>query len=162
MSRILLLSVRPRFAQGLLAGTKTAEIRRRFPDVPEGMTVIIYSTSPEKAVLGTMRARRVVRSNADEIWRDYSGVIGIERAELTDYLDGANECSVLELDTPNLWSRPVALDDLRRVLQVEPPQSFRYLTSRQLSRLQSLTAKPTSVVVNQFPITAAESIPALL
>ena len=55
MSRVLMLSVRPRFARALLAGTKTAEIRRRFPDVPVGTTVVLYSSSPERALLGTMR-----------------------------------------------------------------------------------------------------------
>lgn len=139
MSRVLLLSVRPRFARGLLSGTKTAEIRRRFPDIPAGMTVIIYSTSPEKAILGTMRAKQTVRSNADDIWRDYADVIAIGRPELTDYLDGASECSVLELESPNVWSRPVQLAELRSVLDVEPPQSFRYLTSRQLTTLHSIT-----------------------
>lgn len=139
MTRVLLLSVRPRFAHGLLSGTKTAEIRRRFPDIPVGMTVIIYSTSPEKAILGTMRAKQLVRSNADDIWRDYADVIAIGRSELTEYLDGASECSVLELDRPNVWSRPVQLAELRSVLDLEPPQSFRYLTSRQLTTLHSLT-----------------------
>jgi len=141
MSRTLLLSVRPRFARGLLDGTKTAEIRRRFPDVPEGMTVVIYSTSPEKAVLGTMRARRLVRSNSQDIWRDYSGVIGIQQAELDEYLEGARECSVLELDTPTRWPRPVALAELRHILHLEPAQSFRYLTGNQLTRLHALTTK---------------------
>lgn len=159
MSRVLLLSVRPRFARGLLSGTKTAEIRRRFPDIPPGMTVIIYSTSPEKAILGTMRAQRVVRSNADDIWRDYADVIGIERTELTDYLDGASECSVLELDSPDLWSRPVQLTELRSVLHVEPPQSFRYLTSRQLTGLHSLSQGLRSGVAEGAP--GAEAVPAL-
>lgn len=143
MSRVLLLSVRPRFAQSLLAGTKTAEIRRRFPRVPEGMAVIIYSSSPEKSILGTMRVRRLVRTTAEEIWRDYSNVIGIGQAELTEYLKGASESSVLELDTPNLWSRPVTLNDLRRHLAVEPAQSFRYLTEKQLTRLEELATTPS-------------------
>lgn len=141
MSRALLLSVRPRFAQGLLAGTKTAEVRRRFPEVPEGTTVIVYSSSPEKAVLGTMRTRRLVRSNTEEIWREYSHAIGIGQAELTDYLEGATDCSVLELDTPNLWPHPIGLAELRRQLGIEPAQSFRYLNAKQLSRLQCLAGE---------------------
>lgn len=141
MSRALLLSVRPRFARGLLAGTKTAEVRRRFPEVHEGTTVIIYSSSPDKAVLGTMRTRRLVRSNTEEIWREYSHAIGIGQAELTDYLEGATDCSVLELDTPNLWPRPVGLAELRRQMGIEPAQSFRYLNTKQLSRLQTLAAE---------------------
>jgi predicted transcriptional regulator len=106
------------------------------------MTVIIYASSPEKSILGTMRVRRLVRITAEEIWRDYSGVIGIGQAELTEYLEGASESSVLELDTPNLWSRPVSLDDLRRHLAVEPAQSFRYLTDKQLACLEELARTP--------------------
>lgn len=140
MSRALLLSVRPRFARALLDGTKTAEIRRRFPNVPEGMTVVIYASSPEKAVLGTMRARRLVRSNTEKIWRDYSDVIGLENSELIEYLEGASECSVLELDAPERWSRSIALAELRRVLHIEPAQSFRYLSEKQLFRLRNESA----------------------
>ena len=150
MSRSLLLSVRPRFAQALLAGTKTVEIRRRFPDVPVGMTVVIYSSSPDKAVLGTMRAEALIRSTATGIWRDYSGEIGIEKSELTEYLDGAAECSVLKLASPQPWPRPIPLGELRRLLQVEPAQSFRYLTQRQVSRREKLGA-PASAEVIEFP-----------
>lgn len=157
MSRALLLSVRPRFARGLLAGTKTAEVRRRFPEVPEGTTVIIYSSSPEKAVLGTMRTRRLVRSNTEEIWREYSHAIGIGHAELTDYLEGATDCSVLELDTPNLWPRPVGLAELRRQLGIEPAQSFRYLNTKQLTRLQGLAGESA----DSAPIDLCASVAAL-
>lgn len=156
VTRALLLSVRPRFARGLLAGTKTAEVRRRFPEVAEGTTVIIYSSSPEKAILGTMRTRRLVRSNAEEIWRVYSHAIGIERAELAEYLAGAKDCSVLELDTPDVWSRPVGLTELRRQLGVEPAQSFRYLNAKQLSRLQGLAGETAdSALMNLHPSASA-------
>ena len=138
MSRALLLSVRPRFARGLLAGTKTAEVRRRFPSVPDGTTVAIYSSSPEKAIIGTMRVRRLVRSNAEDIWRHYADTIDIGQAELADYLDGASECCVLEVDSAQLWTHAVGLLALRQALHIEPPQSFRYLSTRQLSRLKAL------------------------
>jgi len=157
MSRALLLSVRPRFARALLDGTKTAEIQRRFPNVPEGMTVIIYASSPEKAILGTMRARRLIRSNTEKIWRDYSDVIGIENSELTEYLEGASECSVLELDAPEQWSRSVGLAELRRLLHIEPAQSFRYLSEKQLVHLRDVSANgPDQSLVN-----TAGAVPAL-
>lgn len=146
MSRVLLLSVRPRFAKGLLGGTKTAEVRRRFPDVAEGTTVVIYSSSPEKAVLGSMRVRALVRSTATGIWRDYEKAIAIDQSELSDYLDGARECSVIELDNPTIWPQPVSLDVMRRALRIEPSQSFRYLTSRQLAKLETLAAQQGAVV----------------
>lgn len=142
MSRTLLLSVRPRFAAMLLAGTKTAEVRRRFPEIPVGMTVVIYSSSPEKAVLGTMTVQKLVRSTAAGIWGDYSDAIGIGKPELTDYLEGASECSVLELKEPQRWANTVSLEALREFMHLEPAQSFRYLNARQLSRLIELGTTP--------------------
>ncbi len=138
MSRSVLLSVRPRFAHALLRGTKTVEIRRRFPDVPADTTVVIYSSTPDKAVLGTMRSAGLVRSTPAQIWRDYSTVMELTRAQLTDYLKGASECSVLKLERPLLWERPVPLIRLRQILSLEPAQSFRYLSHRQLDLLTDL------------------------
>lgn len=161
MTRSLLLSVRPRFAQALLGGTKTAEIRRRFPDVPAGMTVVVYSSSPEKAVIGTMQAEALIRSTAAAIWRDYSEAIALEESELTDYLDGASECSVLELSQPQLWPNPVPLDDLRRVLHLEPAQSFRYLNHRQLAKLTALGTAGEAEVIELPVASHMEAIPAL-
>lgn len=159
MSRVLLLSVRPRFAQGLLSGMKTAEVRRRFPEVSTDTTVVIYSSSPEKAVLGTMKVRALVRSTAAGIWQDYEDAIAIDRAELSGYLEGASECCVIELDTPTVWSQPVSLGAMRQSLRVEPPQSFRYLTTRQLAKLEALAIKQPTVV-DLSSIHPSEPIPA--
>ncbi len=104
-----------------------------------------------------MRTRRLVRINTEEIWREYSHAIGIGRAELADYLDGATNSSVLELDNPNLWSRPVGLAELRRQLGVEPAQSFRYLNAKQLSRLQGLARRNA----DSAPMDLHASVPAL-
>lgn len=138
MTRALLLSVRPRFARALLDGTKTAEVRRRFPDVPVGTIVVIYASSPDMAVLGTMKVGRLTRSTPDGIWRDYADSIGIERPELDEYLHGASECSVIELEQPAAWRTPVSLSSLRDHMQLVPPQSFRYLTFDQVERLGQL------------------------
>lgn len=146
MTRVLLLSVRPRFARALLDGTKTVEVRRRFPDVPSGTTVLLYSSSPERALLGTMRVRALVRIEAEDIWRTYKDEISIQWDELSAYLSGASMSSVLELESPVTWRHAVPLDSMRRVLGLEPPQSFRYLTARQLSKVEAAGSRPSDVV----------------
>ena len=161
MNRPVLLSVRPRFARALLQGTKTVEIRRRFPDVPADTTVVIYSSTPDKAVLGTMTSAGVARSTPTQIWRDYSTVMELTRAQLTDYLHGATECSVLKLDQPLLWDLPVPLTHLRQILHLEPAQSFRYLSHRQLDLLTALGT--THTPHSALPDTAlTRDIPALV
>ena len=156
VTRALLLSVRPRFARALLSGRKTVEIRRKFPNVPAGVTVVIYSSSPEKTVIGTMRVRSFAKSNARAIWRDYSSKIGINESELRDYLNGAAVPSVLELEEPNLWVRPVPLEELRRNLQLEPAQSFRYLNSHQLEELERMASDLHGDISPEATVTSSE------
>lgn len=145
MSRVLLLSVRPRFARALLDGTKTVEVRRRFPDVPAGTTVVLYSSSPERALVGTMTVRAVARIAAEDIWRTHKDEISIQWDELSAYLSGASASSVLKLESPVTWRHAVPLDSMRRVLGLEPPQSFRYLTARQLLKVETAALRPSVV-----------------
>jgi predicted transcriptional regulator len=135
MTRSLLLSLRPRFAQAILAGTKTAEVRRRFPLVPVGTAIVIYSSSPQRSALGTARVRRQTSSTPEHVWRDFADEIALDRAELNAYLDGSSDCSVLEIEEARTWDIPVPLGELRTLLKLEPAQSFRYLTPAQHSRL---------------------------
>jgi predicted transcriptional regulator len=137
-SRAVLLSVQPEFARTLLAGTKTAEVRRRFPDQPDGTVVYVYSSSPDKQLLGTLRTKAVHRCRPDSVWDRFRDMIGISRSYLQDYLDGAKEAVIIELGSPVKLDRPIHLDELRTHLGVEPPQSFRYLSEHQVARIDSL------------------------
>lgn len=137
MTRAVLLSVKPRFARAILEGRKTVEVRRRFPQVPAGTTVVLYSSSPERAVLGTVRLKRAIRVDPKVVWETYSEDIGIEEDALEDYLAGADSSTVLQVEAPESWNRPISLSLLRETLGLEPPQSFRYLTADQVEEIRS-------------------------
>ena len=51
--RTLLLSLRPRFAQAILSGAKTVEVRRRPVNAPPQTPIILYASSPTMAIVGT-------------------------------------------------------------------------------------------------------------
>lgn len=136
MTRALLLSVRPRFARAILEGRKTVEVRRRFPEVPAGTTVVLYSSSPERAVLGTVRLTRTLRVDPKLVWATYSDDIDIEEDALEEYLLGADASTVLQVEDPETWAQPVTLGTLRELIGVEPPQSFRYLALEQLDAIR--------------------------
>lgn len=138
MSRAVLLSVKPVYAKALLAGTKTAEVRRRFPAQPTGTVLFIYASNPLRAVLGTMALDHISRVESEAVSRTYRGQIEIDRDDLAVYLGGVETAAVLEVSEPRIWSHPVPLDTLRARVQVEPPQSFRYLTEHQARLLIGL------------------------
>ena len=138
----VLLSVRPEFARALLGGTKTAEVRKRFPDQPLGTKIIIYASSPEKVVLGCLRLDAVERPAASDVWRIYRDRIGIDRVRLDSYLAGSTGVAILRTSSPEWWDRPVPLSELRSEIGVNPPQSYRYLdevSAHRLARLGSMS-----------------------
>lgn len=137
----VLLSVRPRYAHALLAGTKTAEVRRRFPYQPPGTTLYLYSSTPDKAVIGTVQLHAIDRPSVDRVWTLYRDQIEIEKAALGDYLSDLEAAAILRVHNVHRWSHPVPLRDLRLRLGIEPPQSFRYLTDKHVRILEALRAR---------------------
>ena len=61
--RVTLLSVRPRFAEALLNGTKTAEIRRRRANIPDGSLCLLYASAPVRALVGAIRSAGPTRTS---------------------------------------------------------------------------------------------------
>ncbi|WIB77984.1 ASCH domain-containing protein [Curtobacterium sp. MCPF17_002] len=144
--RSVLLSVRPEFADALLAGTKTAEVRRRFPAIAVGTTLYVYASSPSKQVIGTLRTSAVHRVPRQTVWDRFKRMIGIDRRYLDAYLHGVEHAAIIEVDTPSTWTRPVSLAELRAHVAVEPPQSYRYLNISQAAQLESVRASTVALV----------------
>lgn len=127
--RVLLLSLRPRFACSILEGAKNAELRRRPINAVPGTQVILYASSPVMAVVGTARLSDIQVLNKETAWRRHREGLALDRAEYLAYLDGVNRAHVLVLENVNALNEPLYLDDLRRNAVFRPPQSFRYISA---------------------------------
>ncbi|MBX6752064.1 MAG: ASCH domain-containing protein [Micromonosporaceae bacterium] len=124
----MLISLRPRFAEAILCGSKTVELRRRPVNAAPGTTVVLYSTTPRKAIVGTARLCRVQVLVPSTAWRQHKSRLGLTRQEFDAYLDGAEYAYLLHLDSVNRLDRPLHLEGLRRHGDFRPPQSFRYVS----------------------------------
>jgi predicted transcriptional regulator len=136
--RTLLLSLRPRFADSILSGLKTIEVRRRPVNASLGCSVILYSSSPVMAVVGTARLSRIEVVTASTAWRKYSSVLGLTRAELMGYVQGVDKAFLLHLERVNTLNEPISLRHLRAEGQFRPPQSFRYIAETDPVNLREL------------------------
>jgi len=143
--RGVLLSVRPQYAHALLAGTKTAEVRRRFPDLDAGTILYVYSSSPERQVIGTLRLKAVHQLHPTTVWRRFKRMIGIDQAYLDDYLQGASNAAIVEVDEPQRWAGTVTLHQLRSDLCLEPAQSYRYLDQWKAAQLEQISNSGATV-----------------
>lgn len=131
--RAILLSVQPKFANLIAAGTKLVELRRSWPSQEVGL-IAIYSTSPVKSIIAVSEVKEIVKAAPSRIWtyaRNYGG--GLTKAELLEYLSGKDEGYAVLLKNVHVFSKPISPTKL--IDDFTAPQSFRYLTEKELQRL---------------------------
>jgi predicted transcriptional regulator len=134
-NKALLLSVRPPFAESILVGTKTAEVRRQRPSVGPGALVIIYATKPIGAIVGTARIARISGGSPDDMWELHNAEFGITRAEFDNYLDGAGTAYILGITKVQHLVPLLTLEQIRATTNFQPPQGYRYVNQTLLNSL---------------------------
>lgn len=132
----LFLSLRPRFAELLLSGRKTVELRRVRPTVSKGTPVLLYASSPKMTLVGRAEVGEIQAGHTNDIWRQYGSQTGVSRAEFDDYFNGLDQAVAITLINIHRLDQPRPLSDLRHRLEgFQPPQSYRYLDSTQVAAL---------------------------
>lgn len=124
--RALLISIRPRFADAILDGTKTVELRRTAPTLQRGALALIYSSSPTKALVGWATVDEVVVEPPTTLWREHRDATGVTSTEFKAYFAGKTAACGLQLSAVERATNEIGLDAMRS-LGLEPPQSWRYL-----------------------------------
>jgi predicted transcriptional regulator len=133
--RALLLSLRPRFADSILSGNKSVELRRQRITPEPGTPVILYASAPTMGIVGTARIADAQVAAPDDVWEQFHERLGLTYEEFALYLAGATQASALELTAINPLPDALPLAHLRATVAFSPPQSYRYLAQTTLQRL---------------------------
>lgn len=121
-----LMSIRPRYANAILAGDKKVEFRKR-PLSSETRSVVIYVTSPVMAVVGEFGIEEQVLASPAELWARFEHVAGIDHDSFFAYFEGVTEAVGIMIDEVTEYDTPRALHDVDP--GGCPPQSFKYLAA---------------------------------
>lgn len=126
--RRLLLSIRPVYAEAILSGIKTVELRRTRPRVAIPTEALIYASTPLRALVGRCRVDSVEELTIAKLWKQTGPFAAIARSDFLTYFEGATTGFALHLSSPRRLADPVGLTQLRvNVEGFNPPQSFRYV-----------------------------------
>jgi predicted transcriptional regulator len=137
-SRLLLLSIQPKYAEKIFDGTKLVELRRTRPDVVSGDLGIVYVSSPISAIVGIIEIDRIIEASPIRLWSEVRDHAGISKQSFDDYYRGAERAFGLVLKGARSFPRPVDLCYLRRIWEgFRPPQSFRYLSIEDFGVIES-------------------------
>ena len=140
---MLLLSIRPNFADRILYGSKKVEFRRQHPrQIELGTRMLIYASSPVRALIGTAVVVEIVEASPEEAWNEYQAVGGIDHEQFNAYYEECDRAIVIRLSKPVRLSKAIPLEDLRcKWPGFHPPQQFVYLSTdrvKKISRAVSL------------------------
>ena len=138
-SRTLVLSLKPRFAEAILSGHKTVELRRVMPRITVPTLALLYASGPARSLVGTCVVRSVVRHPVRELWRLYGAETALSRSEFDAYLAGREAGVALLLEQANRLPAPIPLPALRRAAAFRPPQSIAYVGNERRERLLAAT-----------------------
>lgn len=126
----MLLSVKPQYANLLVDGIKTIELRRKFPeDLSPDSRCLIYASSPIQAVIGECWIKRVERLSLSDLWRRTSVDSMISWSAFRDYFDGQDYGFAVSVYRQQRYEKPKALKEISSAAPARPPQSFCYLAN---------------------------------
>ncbi|MBM4411221.1 MAG: ASCH domain-containing protein [Chloroflexi bacterium] len=140
----VLLGIHPRHADAILRGSKTVELRRRFPAIAAGTTVYLYASAPVSAVVGAFEVTGVAKAAPSRLWRDHGKRTAIDKAEFERYFSGVEEGHAVLVGSPVTFSNPLRLSQLISRYGILAPQNFRFVTSASLRRVLAGRCVPPS------------------
>ncbi|MCA1515640.1 ASCH domain-containing protein [Bradyrhizobium sp. NBAIM01] len=79
-----IVSIHPDYADAILDGTKTIELRRRSPELANGTRLWIYATRPTAAVVGVATISDVNRAHPRTIWQKHRDGAGVDHASFME------------------------------------------------------------------------------
>ena len=155
-SNILLLSIRPEYANKIFEGKKKVELRRVRTRLKSGDLVIVYVSSPEKALVGSFEVERVITvedlpKELNNLWKQVEKQAGIKRKQFDKYYEGASVGIGIFLKNLQIFPQRLELESLRKQLpNIRPPQSYRYLTPIEVNCVESIVQCKISSTTEQL------------
>lgn len=122
----LLMSVRPKFVQQILAGTKRVEIRKVFSQRWAGHRVALYASDPICSLVGEATIAHVVPGTPGDIWEAMGANIGCCKATFDSYVGSTKEVFAIVLRDVHPYTPPVKRADVSKLIgqELRPPQSY--------------------------------------
>ncbi|HET7301871.1 MAG TPA: hypothetical protein VFI74_00900 [Candidatus Saccharimonadales bacterium] len=129
--RTVLMSIVTKQATKIMDGTKKYEFRKNIPRISEdeALSVVVYSSQIDKAVVGRFTVSRVLREPLDTLM-EATGYANDPEARqwFGKYYGDRAMCNALEVGVVERFDQPIPLDSLRAADPAfRPPQNFIYL-----------------------------------
>jgi predicted transcriptional regulator len=127
MKKYLFISIKEQYVNRIFDGTKQIELRKSRPNVNKGDHVIIYCTSPVKAIVGVAKVQAVISHTPRQMWKLHSKRLGIERSDYFNYYEHIDKAIGIILSDVERLGYEICLSHIKEQLpKFSPPQTYKY------------------------------------
>ncbi|MDO5849526.1 MAG: hypothetical protein Q4P18_08315 [Methanobrevibacter sp.] len=119
----IIISIKPQFVEKIINEEKKYEFRKIIPkkDIEK---VFIYSTVPDKKIVGYFEYDIVIKDSPTNLWNKCQKYAGISQEDFFNYYGEKEMGYAIEINNLNVFDNPIdvcAIDDFIA------PQSFQYV-----------------------------------
>lgn len=135
----ILLSIQPHFANKIFEGTKSVELRKSIPKFHQNRIVILYVSTPVKAIIGGFKFSHFIEEEPSKLWQNVQNLAGISEEQFNSYYSGKNNGYGIFINQVWKYHNPISLKELRNSFSnFSPPQNFRYLNKQHVNNFELL------------------------
>ncbi len=120
----VLLSIKPEYVEKIFSGIKKYEYRRSIFKNKEIDTIVIYSSSPVKRIVGEFKIKNIIKDLPEKLWELSPENTGIDKIKFKEYFFMKEEGYAIEIGRIKKYKTPKLLEE---VGVKKAPQSFLYL-----------------------------------
>lgn len=129
MSKTILLSIHPQWAEAILNGTKKWEYRRISPKLCEGFRVVLYASGKSHAIVGEFIVEKLLKEPLNKLIEHTLHETPHDKKGFWSYFSSLKIGSALKVSYPIAYQNPIPLNEIRKIIpEFIPPQNFIYLT----------------------------------
>jgi predicted transcriptional regulator len=120
----VLLSIKPRFAEGIFSGDKKFEFRKKIFARHDIEKVFVYASSPTKSVIGEFEIDRIIHKELNALWAETKNMSGISEESFFKYFEQNLKGYAIKIKNQKKYVDPLSLNSF---FVSTPPQSYRYI-----------------------------------
>jgi predicted transcriptional regulator len=128
--RHIVISIKPKWADLIRAGSKTIELRRRFPRLPVGSIAYLYESSPICGLTALLRIGIIYKLPIAELWRLHGRASCVDESHFSEYFAGRDMGYGVHIAQCIPLAGTMPLAELRSEFAFTAPQSWAFATPR--------------------------------
>lgn len=122
--KAVLLSIKPEYAHKIFDGTKKYEFRKNVFKDKSVRRVIVYSSSPERKVIGEFEIDKILNDSPAVLWTLTKDFAGITQEFYDKYFHGRANAFAIKVASAREYNQKKDLSDFDIMYA---PQSFAYV-----------------------------------